>query len=111
MTDFIKNWDSGSHESMFQQIKSKIRSGPPLRQRLSNTLYRLQVVSHNLSDSAAKLEQRAKTFFDKCADAQIAKDSERATIYANECAEIRKMARIVLRSQLTIEQVMIRLET
>lgn len=111
MTDLIKNWEGSSHEPMLQRIKGKIRPGPPLKQRLSNTLYRLQVISHNLNDSSSRLEQRAKEFFEKCADAQMAKDSDRATIYANECAEIRKMARTILRSQLAIEQVMIRLET
>ncbi len=111
MTDLIKNWESGSREPVLQRIKQKFHSGPPLKQRLSNTIYRLQIVSHNLNDNSMRLEQRAKTIFEKCADAQLAKDSERATIYANECAEMRKMARIVLRSQLAIEQVMLRLET
>ena len=41
----------------------------------------------------------------------MAKDSARATMYANECAEIRKMASITLRSQLALEQVSLRLET
>ena len=111
MTDLIKNWENNSHEPMFQRLRGKIHPGPPLKQRLSNTIYRLQTISHNLNDNSSKLEQRAKGFFEKCAEAQLAKDPERATIYANECAEIRKMARTVLRSQLAIEQVMIRMET
>jgi len=49
--------------------------------------------------------------FRKCTNAVLAKDSARASIYANECAEIRKMCQTILRSQFAIEQVVLRLET
>src|SRR5947207_13988903 len=38
-------------------------------------------------------------------------DTARSTMYANEIAEIRKMAKITLRSELALEQVGLRLET
>src|SRR5438094_10281428 len=41
----------------------------------------------------------------------MAKDTARSTMYANEIAEIRKMARITMRSELALEQVVLRLET
>jgi len=37
------------------------------------------------------LQQRDKEMFQKCIEAQFARDIPRARIYANECAEIRKM--------------------
>ncbi|MBS7657791.1 MAG: hypothetical protein QXR82_03095 [Candidatus Bathyarchaeia archaeon] len=49
--------------------------------------------------------------FQKCIEAQFARDIPRARIYANECAEIRKIARIVLSSQLALERVILRLQT
>jgi division protein CdvB (Snf7/Vps24/ESCRT-III family) len=108
---FLKNWESSDREALFHRFKTGINPGPPLKQRLTNTLYRLNVVSHRLNDSASRLEQRGREFFDKCTAAQIAKDNDRAAMYANECAEIRKMAKIVLHSQMAIEQVTLRLET
>ena len=60
---------------------------------------------------AAKLQQRDQEMFQRCIGAQISKDFARATMYANECAEIRKMAKVVLSSQLALERVLVRLET
>jgi len=57
------------------------------------------------------LQQRDKEMFQKCIEAQFARDIPRARIYANECAEIRKIARIVLSSQLALERVILRLQT
>jgi hypothetical protein len=49
--------------------------------------------------------------FQKCIAAQLSKDLARAQLYASECAEIRKMVKIVLESQLALERAIIRLET
>ena len=43
--------------------------------------------------------------------AQVSNDPGHAKIYANECAEIRKIAQVVLGSQLALERVILRLET
>ncbi|MEM2122109.1 MAG: hypothetical protein QXE79_00565 [Candidatus Bathyarchaeia archaeon] len=60
---------------------------------------------------ANKLQQRDRDMFHKCVAAQLSKDLARAKVYANECAEIRKIAKIVLTSQLALERVIIRLQT
>lgn len=60
---------------------------------------------------ADKLQQRDREMFHKCVTAQLSKDIARAKVYANECAEIRKIAKIVLTSQLALERVIIRLQT
>lgn len=39
----------------------------------------------------------------------MVKDSARAAIYANECAEVRKMATNALRNQLALEVISLRL--
>src|SRR5439155_6264603 len=46
-----------------------------------------------------------------CALPILVHDTARSTMYANEIAEIRKMAKITLRSELALEQVGLRLET
>jgi division protein CdvB (Snf7/Vps24/ESCRT-III family) len=52
-----------------------------------------------------------REMFDKCIKAQMQHDNARAAMYANESAELRKMAKITLHSQLALEQVALRLET
>lgn len=108
---FLSNWDRANTEPFFTRMRERIHAGPPLKQRLSNSIYRLQVVLHRIQNSTGRLEQRDKEFFEKVTQAEIAKDQDRATMYANECAEVRKMAKIMLRSQLAIEQVILRIET
>jgi len=49
--------------------------------------------------------------FQRCIGAQLSKDNAHATLYANECAEIRKMAHITLSSELALERVVLRLQT
>ncbi|MEM2226497.1 MAG: Snf7 family protein [Candidatus Bathyarchaeia archaeon] len=83
----------------------------PFRERIANTLYKLSVQRDRLDQMAAKLQQRDQEMFQRCIGAQISKDFARATMYANECAEIRKMAKVVLSSQLALERVMLRLQT
>jgi division protein CdvB (Snf7/Vps24/ESCRT-III family) len=57
------------------------------------------------------MQQHDKEMFDKCVRAQVSKDDARAAMYANECAQIRKMAKITLQCQLALMQASLRLET
>jgi division protein CdvB (Snf7/Vps24/ESCRT-III family) len=57
------------------------------------------------------MQQHDKEMFDKCVRAQVSKDNARATMYANECVQIRKMAKITLQCQLALMQASLRLET
>jgi len=94
-------------------VKEKIGSPTPpsLRQRIADARYRLRLQSAKLGANASRLTGRDKQLFSKCVKAKMAKNTVRATIYANECAEIRKATRILIRSQLALEQVNLRLET
>ena len=60
---------------------------------------------------SSRLQQRDKEMFQRCIGAQLSKDTAHAALYANECAEIRKMAHITLSSELALERVVLRLQT
>ncbi len=60
---------------------------------------------------SARLQQRDKEMFQRCIGAELSKDNAHAALYANECAEIRKMAHITLSSELALERVVLRLQT
>ncbi len=60
---------------------------------------------------SSRLQQRDKEMFQRCIGAELSKDSAHAALYANECAEIRKMAHITLSSELALERVVLRLQT
>jgi division protein CdvB (Snf7/Vps24/ESCRT-III family) len=64
-----------------------------------------------LEHMSSRLQQRDKEMFQRCIGAQLSKDTAHAALYANECAEIRKMAHITLSSELALERVILRLQT
>ncbi|RLI33620.1 hypothetical protein DRO53_05105 [Candidatus Bathyarchaeota archaeon] len=107
----MKNWDRGVGESPIQKLADKIHRGPPLKERIAQTVFRLKLQSDKLEQAVNRLKQHDQQLFEKIVDAAMVKDEARAAIYANECAEVRKMIKIILLSQLAIEQVILRLET
>lgn len=94
-----------------KRIRRPFRREPPLRDRIVHVLYRLQVQDGRLDQTVSRLEYRGKELFDRCVRAVGSKDMDRAAMYANECGEIKKITKLVLRSQLALEQVTLRLQT
>ena len=84
---------------------------PSLKESLSLTIYRLETTSQRLKSLSEGLERRNQKFFEKCIEAEMANNTVRATMYANECAEIRKFAGLVISSELALEQSALRLQT
>jgi len=106
-------WEDTGKKSIITRIESKLHHPPPppLKERINNVLHRLKIQSDKLEQTADRLQSRDKELFDRCVKAMMVKDEARAAMYANEIAEVRKMARIIIRSQLALEQVTMRLET
>lgn len=83
----------------------------PFKERLEHAKFRLQTQYDKLEQTYSRIQQRDKGLFQRCVGAQLSNDPSHARIYANECAEIRKIAKVVLGSQLALERVILRLET
>ncbi|MEM3522761.1 MAG: Snf7 family protein [Candidatus Bathyarchaeia archaeon] len=83
----------------------------PLKERIANAIYRLNTQKERLDQIVMRLQYRDKELFQRCIGAQMSNDISRARIYANECAEIRKIVKTALSSQLALERVIIRLQT
>ena len=83
----------------------------PLKERISQALFRLGTQKEKLEHMSVRLQQRDKEMFQRCIGAQLSKDSAHAALYANECVEIRKMAHITLSSELALERVILRMQT
>jgi len=106
----FKDWDSDSEESFHSRINVHHHKAP-MKEQLSSAIYRLKVQQNKLESASVRMQQHDKDIFAKCVSAQMSHDSARAAMYANECAEVRKIAKVMLQSQLALEQVAIRLET
>ncbi|WP_455367549.1 Snf7 family protein [[Eubacterium] cellulosolvens] len=95
-------------------LKDKIKEGmrpTPLKKRITFSLSKMKVQLRRLDNTLHQLENRDKKLYDKCVKSLSDKNMAAATMYANECAEIRKIAKMTLASQLALERVTLRLET
>jgi division protein CdvB (Snf7/Vps24/ESCRT-III family) len=91
--------------------KREITRPVSLKEKIANAIYRLNFQKEKLDEIVIRLQHRDKELFQRCVGAQLAKDLARAMMYANECAEIRKIVKTALSSQLALERVIIRLQT
>lgn len=96
--------------SIFKKVEDKLHP-VPLKERIEHASFRLQSQLDKLEHMYTRLHQRDTDLFQRCVGAQLSNDLGHARIYANECAEIRKIAQVVLSSQLALEKVILRLET
>ena len=107
---FVSEWHKENGTPASRKIKDTLHP-VPLRDKITTTVYKLNLVQRKLEDSRLRMEQKHKTLFNKCVKAQEAKDNATAIMYANECSQVRKMAQTLVTSQLAIEQVVLRMET
>ena len=71
---------------------------------------RLEIQKERLESMAIKIQQKDQELFERCTGAQVNNDLARAQVFANECAEVRKIYHIVLSGQLALEQVVFKLD-
>lgn len=96
--------------SLFKRLEDRVHT-IPLKERIEQALFRLNTQKAKLEQTSMRLQQRDKEMFQRTVGAELSKDTSHARLYANECAEIRKMAHIVLSSELALERVILRLQT
>lgn len=111
VNDFIKNWNGKQEPTIAEKVKNLFKPQQPLRYRLVMAHYRLKTTISRLDVYISKLQERDKALFEKVVEAQMNKDTARAAMYANEIAEIRKVTKQLLTTQIALEQVELRLET
>ena len=107
----MRNFNDWDRQPLRARITTKVHHSASLDERLAETIFRLRAQENRLAAASSRMQQHDKEMFDKCVRAQMDKDSARAGMYANECAQIRKMAKVTLQCQLALEQAALRLET
>ncbi len=82
-----------------------------MKRRLQIASHRIRVQTGRLEKTISQMEARDKTLYDRCVKSLATRDTESATLFANECVQIRKLVKTSLSSQICLEQVLLRLET
>jgi len=108
---FAKRWDREIKEPVTSRVKSFLIPDVPLKYKIDLAMNKLKVQLNKLDQVSARLMERDKKIFEKVVDSFIKHDMDRATLYANELAELRKMSKIILFSKLSLEKVLLRLGT
>jgi division protein CdvB (Snf7/Vps24/ESCRT-III family) len=109
---FLKEWDDDQRrEPVASRLGEHFHHRPSTKEQVSTALYRLKAQQNKLEAAASRMQQHDKEIFNKCVSSQLSHDAARAAMYANECAEVRKMAKITVQCQMALEQVSLRLET
>jgi division protein CdvB (Snf7/Vps24/ESCRT-III family) len=108
---FMKQWDEEPKEPTLSRFGDHFHHKPSIKEQVSTALYRLKAQQNKLEAAASRMQQHDKEIFNKCVSSQLSHDAARAAMYANECAEVRKMAKVTVQCQMALEQVSLRLET
>src|SRR5437867_11454042 len=83
----------------------------PMKRRIQLASKRLRLQMGRLDKTVNQMEARDKTLYERCVKSLAARDVQAATLFANECVQIRKLVKTSLSSQICLEQVLLRLET
>ena len=109
---FAKKWETRRDESSFTDtLKTVVNPPPPLKPRMDFAVRRLNLQINKLDQANERFTQKDKALFAKLVDAYSKHDTAHANIYANELAELRKIAKLVMNAHLALDQVVLRIQT
>ncbi|AWS00013.1 cell division protein CdvB [Metallosphaera hakonensis] len=97
--------------SLFNFSPKKREDRESLSAKITEISIKLKDQQDRLDEAMRKLEERDKDLFDRVVRSQANGESARATIYAQEISDIRKIMKIVYTARLAIEKVRLKLET
>ena len=107
---FEKVWQ-GNQDTLGVKLKRAIGREKPLRYRMAMASYKIRAMVSRIEVFVERMKERDKVLFERVVDALMVKDTARATMYANEIVELRKVVKQLLTIQIALEQVVLRLET
>src|ERR1700722_14037956 len=111
MSQFSSNWDRKKSPGLGERLKSSFNNPGPLKPRLDAVSRQIQTVMAKLDNSMAKIREKDTALFSKTVAAVQRHDNQRASIFANELAEIRRVGKMVTQSRLALEQILLRFNT
>lgn len=110
MSKFSKEWE-GTGGNIIDKVVETVRPQQPLRYKLSLAIKRIEAQAQALESAMNSMSQRDKSLFSKVVEAYSGHDMKRATMYANELAELRKTINLMSNAKLALERVALRLGT
>ncbi len=111
MSQFSTNWEKKKTAKLGERLRTAFNNPGPLKPRLDALVRQINIVMAKLDSSMAKIRDRDSALFAKTVAAVQRHDNQRASMFANELAEVRKVGKMVTQSRLALEQIVLRLST
>jgi division protein CdvB (Snf7/Vps24/ESCRT-III family) len=111
MSQFSSNWDPKKGPGLSDRLRGRFNNPGPLKPRLDEATRQIQVVMARLDTAMMKLRDRDTFLFSKIVSSLQKRDNQRASMFANELSELRRMNKMVTQSKLALEQMVLRLNT
>ena len=111
MSAFAGKWEKQDNQGFGGKVKDSVRTPGPMKPRLDLAVRQIQVQVAKLDSTSTKLRERDNSIFNKVVTSLQKHDTQHASVYANELAEIRKMNKMVTQAKLALEQIVLRLNT
>jgi len=111
MSKFEEKWIREQKPPVSDRVREAIRPPGPLKPRLEDAVRAIQAQVAKLEAVSAKQREKDAAIFNKVVAAIQKHDTQHASVYANELAEIRKMNKTVTSSKVALEQIALRLST
>jgi division protein CdvB (Snf7/Vps24/ESCRT-III family) len=105
---FAKRWEKKKDSSHLNNIVEKVNPSEPIKTKLESSIRRVEIECQRLDQSYERLQKQDKILFDKAVECYKEHDKKRASIYAAEIAENRKIQKMVLQAKLALEVVALR---
>lgn len=111
MSTFQGKWEKNQGQGFATRVKESVKNPGPLKPRLDLAVRQIQVQTAKLDSTSTKLRERDTQIFNKVVSSIQKHDTQHASVFANELAEIRKMNKMVTQAKLALEQIVLRLNT
>ncbi|MEM2203263.1 MAG: Snf7 family protein [Sulfolobales archaeon] len=92
-------------------MKKAFAKREPIKYKLLMANYKIKGLVSRIGIQLERMKERDRVLFERVVDALISKDTTRATMLANEIAEIRKAVKQLTVVQIALEQISMRIET
>jgi division protein CdvB (Snf7/Vps24/ESCRT-III family) len=110
MSGFAKRWQK-KDKPLFSKVKDRLTPSNPLRPRIEIAERKIKIQMSRMEIALSRISDRDAYIFRKVVLALQRQDPQRASIYANELSEVRKLGLLVTQAKLALHQVVLRLNT
>lgn len=101
----------GFNNGVKEKVKESLSPEVNLKKKLTSITSYLNVQNNKLDVAAARLREKDRYYYLKVLDSLKVGNREKAIVYANELAEVRKALKTISYIRIAIEQVTVRLST